>query len=471
MTKQENVKHKIQYIKKIDAIILSVVFVMFIVLIIGLWVTTQHYKDKQLYQIQDSMDIISDNQKTQFEDYIADKVKRLQGIATFQEISGMNADKQSKFLKGRSDEFGFHHIFIMDLEGNGYYFDEGVTRNQKDEPFFKNVMNNHTYITEPFYGQYEAYMTVCVSIFSPSGDKVGALCGAVELNTMRNVFVETRTVIDGEMFLVNRDGAYVAADDMQLVYNKVCIFDEERSDYSLVETAFETKADKTGIIIRGGKEYQADITYLKNYDWAIVQCIETEVIYEDLENIDIWMNFSIIIVFIILLCVARIAIYWRRSEKRINTDTLTGCYSRLAMENLIEKLERDRHHQITVVYMDLNKFKLINDTYGHDMGDTVLCVFSKVLMEVFAKKGNVGRMGGDEFMIVLLNVSEQELLSYCDRTAGRLREESDKLKLSYVISTSYGYASRAKGSDEPLSNIINMADERMYRYKEEHRKK
>ncbi len=469
MDRQGKVKHKIQYIKKIDAIILSVVFVMFIVLIVGMWVTTQHYKDKQLYQFQDSMDIISDNQKTQFEDYIADKVKRLQGLATFGEINGMNADKQSKFLKDRSDELGFHHIFIMDMEGNGYYFDEGVTRNQKDEPFFKNVMNNHTYITEPFYGEYEAYMTVCVSIFDHSGEKVGALCGAVELNTMRNLFVETRTVINGEMFLINRDGAYVAADDMQLVYNKSSIYDAKDSDFSLVKNAFDSKSDQTGTIIRDGKEYQADVTYLKNYDWAIIQCIETDEIYKDLKSIDMWTYLSIFIVLVILVCVARIAIYWRRSERRINTDTLTGCYSRLAMENLIEKLEKNKQHQVTVAYMDLNKFKLINDTYGHDMGDTILCVFSKVLMEVFAEKGHVGRMGGDEFMVILLDVSENELEACCDRIGKRLKEESDKLELKYIISTSYGYATRAKGSDDTLSDVINMADERMYQYKEEHR--
>ena len=128
-----------------------------------------------------------------------------------------------------------------------------------------------------------------------------------------------------------------------------------------------------------------------------------------------------------------------------------------------------KSNRIMIVYMDLNKFKLINDTYGHDMGDTVLCVFSKVLMEVFAKKGYVGRMGGDEFMIILLNNSEDELEDCCKTIVDKLKEESDKLALKYVISTSYGYATRGKGSDEPLSNIINMADEKMYQYKEEHR--
>lgn len=469
MSKQEKVKHKIEHIKKIDAVILFVVFVMFIVLIADMWVTTQHYKEEQLYQIQDAMDIISDNQKTQFENYIAEKVTRLQGLATFYEINGMDTERQSRFLKGRSDELGFHHIFIMDMEGNGYYFDEGITRNQKDEPFFENVMNNHIYVTEPFYGQYEAYMTVCVSIFNSAGEKIGALCGAVELNTMRNVFVETRTVVDGEVFMVNRDGVYVAADDMQYVYNQGSIYEDEDSDYSLVSESFEQKQDKTGIIMRDGREYQADITYLKDYDWVIIQCIETDIIYEDLKSIDMWTYFSIVIVLIILLCVARIAIYWSRSERRINTDTLTGCHSRAAMESLIDKLESNRTYQITVTYMDLNKFKLINDNCGHDMGDKVLCIFSRVLMEVFDKKGYVGRMGGDEFMVILLNMQEEQLLECCEQIGALLEEESKKLDIQYVISTSYGYATRAKGSDEPLSSIINMADEKMYQYKEEHR--
>ena len=469
MSRDGKVKHKIQYVKKVDAVVLFIVFVMFIVLIGGMWFTTQQYKDKQYYVIQDTMEIISDNQKSQFQDYIDDKVKRLQDLATFKEIKGMNASRQSQFVKGRSQELGFHHIFVMDMEGIGHYFDEGITRNQKDEPFFQDVMNNHVYITEPFYAEYEAFITVCVSIFNDKSEKVGVLCGAVELSTIRNVFVETRTVIDGDMFLVNSEGLYMAANDMQKVYNKDCIYEDEGSDWNIVKKSFDSKKDQVGIIKRSTKEYQAHVTYLKSYDWAIIQCIDQDEIYKELRSLDMWTYFSVSLVLIILIFVARIAIYWSRSEKRINTDTLTGCYSRLAMENLIEKLEKNKLHKVTIAYMDLNKFKLINDTYGHDMGDVVLCTFSRVLMEVFGKKGHVGRMGGDEFMIVLLDMSEAQLIEHCNRIGERLKEESEKLELKHIISTSYGYATRDRGSVEPLSSFINTADEKMYIYKESHR--
>ncbi len=469
MNRQGKVKHKIKYIKKVDAIVLTAVFIMFIVLIVGMWFTTQQYKDKQYYVIKDTMEIVSDNQKTQFENFIQDKVKQLQGLATFKEIKGMNHNRQSTFIKGRSKEFGFHHIFVMDMEGKGYYFDEGVTRDQSEEQFFIDVKNNHVYVTEPFYGEYEAYTTVCVSIFNDSKEKVGALCGAVELTTMRNVFVETRTVINGDMFLINSEGTYIATGDMQLVYDKKGIYDNEADNYDIVTSAFEMKKDQTGIVVRDGKEYQTHVTYLKDYNWAIVQCIDNEEIYRELRSLDMWTYFSIIIVIAIVAFVIRIAMYWSRSERRINTDTLTGCYSRLAMENLIEKLESSKQHQVTITYMDLNKFKIINDTYGHDMGDEVLCAFSRVLMEVLGKKGNVGRMGGDEFMIVFLDFTEEELLKSCERIGERLVEESEKLGLKHIISTSYGYAIRQKGSVEPLSGFINLADENMYIYKEAHR--
>ena len=120
MSKKNKIGYKIQYIKKIDAVILGIVFIMFIVLIGGVWISTENNKEQQLLLIQDTMDILSDNQKTQFENYISEKVERLQGFATFREINGMDHQVQSKFLKDRSDKFGFHHIFIIDKNLGGY---------------------------------------------------------------------------------------------------------------------------------------------------------------------------------------------------------------------------------------------------------------------------------------------------------------------------------------------------------------
>lgn len=455
--------------KPIDGGILIAVFIMFVLLIVGVSIGTTRYKNSQILLVQDSMEILADNQKVQFEQYVENKVSFLQGLVTFPEIYEMNTIEQKNFIKDRSKALGFHHLFIMKKDGMTYYIEENLCRNQKDEPFFNDVMHNDVYITEPFYGADATTMTISVSILDEKNQKVGALCGAIELNEVQQMFMENRMFLNGKSLLINRDGNFISADDMEKVYIKTSIFSQADTDASLIQKAFDEKGDQKGTLMMEGIEYQANVTYLDSFDWVIVQCIETEEIFEGLEYIDLWRYASLVIVVVIILCVIRIVIYWHRSDKKINTDTLTGCNSRAAMQNLLEYLNLTRKYDVGVVYLDLNKFKYVNDTYGHDVGDKVLCMFSEALIEVFGKLGYVGRIGGDEFMVILLNQTEEEILALCHKVQAVLVEKSKELDFEYTINTSYGCAMRRRGSEEDLNDIVNKADERMYCYKENHR--
>ena len=467
--KKKKISNKISYVKPIDAIMLFVVFCMFIFLIISVNIGTTKYKKNQVQMIQNSMEVLASNQKVQFEQFINNKVSLLQGLVKFPEIYEMDMEEQKKLLKGHSAALGFHHLFIMQDDGNGYYIEEGICRNQKDEPFYRDVMDNDVFITEPFYGGNATTMTISVSILDEDGKKVGALCGAIELKTIEQMFRENEMFLNGKSYLINREGNYVTAKDMQRVYKKTKIYDEENSEVSLINKAFDNNADQKGVITLNGIEYQTNVTYLPEFDWVIVQCIATEDIFKDLKYIDIWRYISLSIVAIIILCVIRITLYWNQSNKKMNVDTLTGCSSRVAMQNMLEHLNSKKKYNISIIYLDLNKFKSINDSYGHDYGDKVLCVFSDVLIEIFGEIGYVGRIGGDEFMVILLNAEENEITQLCEKVEKRLQEKSKELNLKDVISSSYGIATREKGSSEILHNIVNKADERMYRYKEQHR--
>lgn len=469
MRVKKALSNKISYIKPIDGCILAAVFMMFVFLIVGVSIGTSRYKSSQVLLVHDSMDILADNQKVQFEQYIDNKVDLLQGLVTFPEIYEMDSVRQGAFIKDRSRALGFHHLFIMKADGMAFYVEENLCRNQKEEPFFNNVMEHDIYITEPFYGADATTMTISVSIYDENRDKVGALCGAVELKDIQEMFRENRMFMNGNSYLINRSGYYMAAVDMNKVYNKVTIYGESYSEVSLIKKAFEERKDQAGTITQAGIEYQANVTYLEDFDWAIVQCIETEEIFKDLDYIDLWRQSSLVIVFIIILCVVRITLYWKQSDKKINTDALTGCSSRAAMQNLLERLEHEKKSDIGVIYLDLNNFKYVNDTYGHDVGDKILCIFSDTLVEVFGRTGYVGRMGGDEFIVILLNTPEEKIAYLCEEVCRRLDEKSKELAFDYQISTSYGLAIRRRGSEESLDDIVTKADERMYCYKENHR--
>ena len=461
--------NKITYIKKLDVASLIIVLAMFLVLIAGIFVVSDNYKENQEKLIEDAMELQSQSHKEKFETFIEDKVKLLQGIASFPAVSSMVPRKQSELLKNRAKELGFLHLFVMDTKGQGFYIDEGITKDQSTEPFFYNVSGNHVYITEPFYGKEQTFTTVCVSIFDIKEEKIGTLCGAVKLDSLKGVLAEAETLLDGELILVNREGTYIYSKNMQKVYDKEKIYDEKKSDYELVAQSFDTKRDQMGVITIDGKEYKAYVTYLADFDWAIIQCVEMSRIFEDLKYIDVVKYGALFIVIVLIICVSRIAIHWRASQRRINTDTLTGCNSRAAMEALIDNVDKAVDQDLTLIYLDLNKFKYVNDTYGHEVGDKVLCVYSKSLMKIFGRIGFVGRMGGDEFMVILTGVKKDVALKLCQKLESILVEDSKQLDFDYTISTSYGIATRLKGSYTPIEDLMVEADERMYNFKEEHR--
>lgn len=166
-----------------------------------------------------------------------------------------------------------------------------------------------------------------------------------------------------------------------------------------------------------------------------------------------------------IFCIFRMVYSWKKSDQKIYRDKLTKCNSRAAFFDLLEHLEGNYKHRITIVYMDLNDFKWVNDTHGHDMGDELLKIFSEVLVKTLGREAFVGRVGGDEFVAVLLDVKDTELFELWKTVERALIEQSAKLPFEYRISASYGYASREKGAKDKINDITTRADQKMYEYK------
>ncbi|MBQ8632628.1 MAG: diguanylate cyclase [Lachnospiraceae bacterium] len=454
--------------KMIDRALLAAMLLLIAVTMVVFHKYTDNAEQNQIDFVRLVMEKNAVNQAGQFETFVDEKIRVLKAMASYPEIYKMDKDQQSAFIKNRSAKWGFRHVFVVDTDGYGFYPEEALTRYQGGEVFFSNIMNNDVYITEPFYADDgTAIMTACVSVFDAANKKVGVLCGAINLKTVQEVITSNEMLLEGDSFLLDRSGNFVTSPQSGNIRSDASVYDFKKSDVSLIKQAILWEDNRGGVLTLEGVEYLAHAYYLPDYPWTIVQCTPMDEVVRQFENLTVLQAVLLLAVAALIFCIIRIIFCWNKSVNETYTDALTGCNNRFACTKMLAYLEKKKQGDISIVFFDLNKFKQVNDTYGHDKGDLLLKIFSKSLRETFGKIGFVCRVGGDEFVTILRNSSETEMETAWAKLCEKLREESKTLDFTYEITSSYGYATRKKGETGSLEELMKLADERMYQYKHE----
>ena len=153
-------------------------------------------------------------------------------------------------------------------------------------------------------------------------------------------------------------------------------------------------------------------------------------------------------------------------------DPLTGVYNRYSLDELLEqevKRSQRYNHPIGFLMVDVNRFKEINDRFGHQLGDRVLQKVATLLTEQVRETDIVARYGGDEFLIILpeTNGGIDALLSRIREALTRQNRE-DAL-LEFPITLAIGSAHWVPGSERSLDETLHDADQRMYKDKTDHK--
>jgi len=154
-------------------------------------------------------------------------------------------------------------------------------------------------------------------------------------------------------------------------------------------------------------------------------------------------------------------------NQQASTDHLTGLLNRREFEfigNVAFQRSKKTNDDLSVLMLDIDKFKNINDTYGHDIGDEVLQVLSKVGVETIRHLDKFARLGGEEFAVLLPETSKEQAM----QMAERLRMIFDKQSFHHdwsgpqvAFKTSIGVAVR-RPTDQGLQEIVKRADMALY---------
>lgn len=156
-------------------------------------------------------------------------------------------------------------------------------------------------------------------------------------------------------------------------------------------------------------------------------------------------------------------------NEALNHDPGTGLFNRRYLQEQLDTVKLAKNPRVSVIMCDIDNFKLINDQYGHIIGDEVLIEIGRALEYSLDEtvNGFVSRFGGDEFVIVIFE-KENEFVNILIQTIeNNLRLVKEKYKNRFEVSLSMGVASLQEGVT--IEELLDKADHLMYLDKQKHK--
>lgn len=145
-----------------------------------------------------------------------------------------------------------------------------------------------------------------------------------------------------------------------------------------------------------------------------------------------------------------------------NHDYLTGLHNRRSYVEEYKKLDNKENYPLGIMMIDVNGLKIINDAYGHAIGDLALQKIAVILTESFRKNDVIARFGGDEFGVIIPNITFDEIQEIKEKIKLNLKNNPTK---NIVLSIATGFEIKTKYSEETLDELLKLAENHMYRHK------
>ena len=161
------------------------------------------------------------------------------------------------------------------------------------------------------------------------------------------------------------------------------------------------------------------------------------------------------------------AVERKRTEERIRYlsfhDSLTGLYNRAYFEEELKRMNNPRYYPLSIISLDVNGLKVINDTFGHDQGDKLLQHLASLLTSISRKGDIIARLGGDEFAILLPSTSSQATLDFCERIR-KVCLKDDIEPANLRVNLALGHVTQ-EGEYKEINTLLKEVDQNMYQDK------
>lgn len=171
-----------------------------------------------------------------------------------------------------------------------------------------------------------------------------------------------------------------------------------------------------------------------------------------------------------VVTISLVGLYATTQSESAYIDRLSGVYNRRYLDDYLTGLNENEKFKktgktITGIMLDMDKFKQINDTFGHHVGDDAISQVGKILIENLGKMNFAARYGGDEFIIITPMLDSDSIETLMQKLTDVADERNASGDYPYELSFSYGYAQFTVGKEKDSDGFMKRMDDNMYEYK------
>ena len=375
------------------------------------------------------------------------------------------SENNISLIKAFMENTDLNRTAIIDSDGNALY-DNNVVKNVAHRRYFKESMQGKQSLSDPLESSVDQQTRVILSVpIYKNNQVIGVVGGSYNVTKLGNMLFDDLFDGQGKSFIVDQDGNLITRDkkyekkhNIKTIDNLFDICDEKE-----VKTDFnQQESDLIQIQTKKNKSLYLAYSPLKINDWMICYIVPVHVAQESYTFITLLATF-------LGLIVLSLMIYLAHSNSRENKylihlseiDPLTSVFNKETTQKLIDQKLKNHEHFCFLI-LDVDDFKSVNDNYGHAVGDKVLKNLSDLFKNHFRQTDIVGRIGGDEFIILIEDehIAESRIQSLLQKVNALKIEELQDFKLSISVGMAF-----APSNGTTFMELYRHADHALYQTK------
>ncbi|MCB7521922.1 diguanylate cyclase [[Clostridium] hylemonae] len=379
--------------------------------------------------------------------YLDVLIDSMPDLVWFKDNNGIHVKVNNVFChtvgKERKDVTGKDHCTIWDVEVDDCEATEAIVRRERRTCQFNELVKSS--------GGMRQFRTYKSPLFDRDGNIMGTVGIGHDVTVLENMSNEMEILLNSMPFAILLKDSAGAIVDVNLKFEEY--FSSRRDD--VIGRPFHQWHESMFHGLSSVKKNDTEEIHLPEDDGERILEITHEPIYDIFESI-----------------VGELTIYRDITEESLlkeqlnnnsNTDFLTGlCNRRFFYEYFSET---HSYEQISILYVDLDHFKMVNDTYGHQIGDEALIMVAATLKKCFPDN-LIARIGGDEFLVARTEpVAEEELVRQADMLIDGLQDAFNTNSCMKVLSASIGIAYTTEPAKK-IDDLIKESDIALYKAKQ-----